>query len=99
MMATNTFNETLDTDLVPAVKPGSQRLMVVLHGLGDSMEGYRWLPEMLGLPWLNYLLVNAPDAYYGGHSWFDVPVSGPVEVPVVVEPVIMPVVPYVEVVV
>jgi phospholipase/carboxylesterase len=45
--------------------------MVVLHGLGDSMEGYRWLPQMLNLPWLNYLLVDAPDAYYGGYSWYD----------------------------
>jgi len=45
--------------------------MVVLHGLGDSMEGYRWLPGALRLPWLNYLLVNAPDFYYGGHSWYD----------------------------
>jgi phospholipase/carboxylesterase len=45
--------------------------MVVLHGLGDSIEGYRWLPQALGLPWLNYLLVNAPDAYYGGFSWYD----------------------------
>jgi phospholipase/carboxylesterase len=25
----------------------------------------------MGLPWLNYLLVNAPDGYYGGYSWFD----------------------------
>jgi len=23
------------------------------------------------LPWLNYLLVNAPDPYFGGFSWFD----------------------------
>jgi len=23
------------------------------------------------LPWMNYLLVNAPDEYYGGYSWFD----------------------------
>jgi len=23
------------------------------------------------LPWMNYLLVNAPDEYYGGFSWFD----------------------------
>jgi phospholipase/carboxylesterase len=42
----------------------------MLHGLGDSIEGYRWLPEALGLPWLNYLLVNAPDEYYGGYSWY-----------------------------
>jgi phospholipase/carboxylesterase len=45
--------------------------MVMLHGLGDSIEGYRWLPEALNLPWLNYLLVDAPDTYYGGFSWFD----------------------------
>jgi phospholipase/carboxylesterase len=23
------------------------------------------------LPWLNYLLVNAPDPYYGGFAWYD----------------------------
>lgn len=45
--------------------------MIVLHGLGDSMEGYRWAPEALRLPWMNYLLVNAPDGYYGGFSWYD----------------------------
>jgi phospholipase/carboxylesterase len=61
----------LESDMIPAAQAGSRRLLVALHGLGDSMEGYRWLPEMLALPWLNYLLVNAPDAYYGGYSWYD----------------------------
>lgn len=61
----------LESELIPARQAGSHRLMVMLHGLGDSIEGYRWLPEALGLPWLNYLLVNAPDPYYGGYSWFD----------------------------
>lgn len=61
----------LVTDFIPASQRESRRLMVVLHGLGDSMEGYRWLPEAMGLPWLNYLLVNAPDEYYGGYSWYD----------------------------
>ncbi len=46
--------------------------MVVLHGLGDSAEGYVWLPQAMRMPWLNYLLVNAPDDYYGGFSWFDI---------------------------
>jgi phospholipase/carboxylesterase len=61
----------LKTDLVAARDPESKRLLVVLHGLGDSMEGYRDVPNMLRLPALNYLLVNAPDPYYGGFSWYD----------------------------
>ena len=61
----------LDTDLVSAVEKDSRSLMVVLHGLGDSIEGYRWLPPALGLSWLNYLLVNAPDPYFGGFAWYD----------------------------
>jgi phospholipase/carboxylesterase len=63
----------LETDFVAAPEKDSKRLMLVLHGLGDSMEGYRFLPQMLRLPWLNYLLVNAPDAYYQGFSWYDFP--------------------------
>jgi phospholipase/carboxylesterase len=61
----------LHTELIPAREKNSRRLMVMLHGLGDSIEGYRWLPEAMRLPWLNYLLVNAPDEYYGGYSWYD----------------------------
>ena len=62
----------LTHELIPAAEADSKWLMVVLHGLGDSMEGYRWLPEAMGLPWLNYLLVNAPDDYHGGFSWYDI---------------------------
>ena len=61
----------LQSELIPAPQKNSRQLMVMLHGLGDSIEGYRWLPEALQLPWLNYLLVNAPDEYYGGYAWFD----------------------------
>lgn len=43
----------------------------MMHGLGDSVAGYRWLPAALQIPWLNYLLVNAPDPYFGGFSWYD----------------------------
>lgn len=45
--------------------------MVVLHGLGDSMEGYQWLPEGLRIPNLSYVLTNAPDPYYDGFSWYE----------------------------
>ena len=61
----------LRSELIPAEEPKSRRLLIMLHGLGDSIEGYRWVPEALNFPWLNYLLVNAPDPYYGGYSWYD----------------------------
>jgi phospholipase/carboxylesterase len=64
-------NEMLDHEMIPAQEKSSKKLMVMLHGLGDSIAGYRWLPEAMSLPWLNYLLVNAPDEYYGGFSWYD----------------------------
>ena len=63
----------LHGEFIPAAEKNEKRLLIWLHGLGDSVEGYRWLPEALNLPWLNYLLVNAPDEYYGGFSWFDYP--------------------------
>ena len=61
----------LDTQFIPAPEAKSDRLMVVLHGLGDSINGYTWLPPALKLPWMNYLFVNAPDHYFGGYSWYD----------------------------
>jgi phospholipase/carboxylesterase len=68
----------LDSLLVPAVEKDSRWLMVVLHGLGDSLAGYRWMPDALDLPWLGYRLVNAPDHYFGGYSWYDISgVPGP----------------------
>ena len=51
----------------------SQPLLVVLHGRGDSSEGFHWLAPQLGLRPLNYLLVNAPDPWYTGYSWYDLP--------------------------
>ena len=61
----------LTTRRISSEQAGSNTLMIVLHGLGDSLEGYLWLPEALGLPALNYLLVNAPDPYGDGYSWYD----------------------------
>src|SRR5215216_4267294 len=61
----------LKTEFYPAAERDSRDLMLLMHGLGDSTAGYRWAPEALRLPWLNYLLVNAPDPYYGGYSWYD----------------------------
>jgi len=55
----------------PAATPG--KLIVVLHGRGDSMAGFAWLPEALALPGVAYLFCNAPDEYFGGYSWYDLP--------------------------
>lgn len=67
----------LDTVFIPATEKKGSRLMLVLHGLGDSVEGYRWWPEAMNLPWLNYLLVNAPDPYYGGFAWYELENAAP----------------------
>ncbi len=59
---------------LPASKPGpEEKLLVVFHGLGDSLNGFTWMPSSLGIADLSYLLINAPDDYYGGFSWFDFP--------------------------
>ena len=63
--------QTLVHEFIPAKDTKPRCLWIMLHGLGDSIEGYRWLPEAMRLPWMNYLLVNAPDEYYGGYSWYN----------------------------
>jgi phospholipase/carboxylesterase len=60
----------------------SKQLMVVLHGRGDSAEGFVWLQEALEIDWLNYLLLNAPSPYYTGFSWYDLP---PAQLPGIVQ--------------
>ena len=54
-------------------KTPSNKLMVILHGRGDSAEGFRFFPQELGLPDVNYLLLNAPFEYFTGFSWYDLP--------------------------
>jgi phospholipase/carboxylesterase len=64
-------SSALETEFFPAQEKDSRALMIMLHGLGDSIDGYRWVPSMMNLPWMNYLLANAPDPYYTGFSWYD----------------------------
>jgi phospholipase/carboxylesterase len=63
----------LDCEWVPARRPDAHKLLVVLHGRGDSAAGFRWLPSALELAGVSYLLVNAPDPYFEGRSWYDLP--------------------------
>ncbi|MCW8821277.1 MAG: serine esterase, partial [Sulfurovum sp.] len=47
--------------------------MIILHGRGDSSQGFTFLPPYLNLDDMNYLLFDAPFEYYGGFSWYDLP--------------------------
>ncbi|QSZ42306.1 serine esterase [Sulfurimonas aquatica] len=51
----------------------SKKLMIILHGRGDSSEGFVGLPPFLGLDDMNYLLLDAPFEYYTGYSWYPLP--------------------------
>lgn len=57
---------------IPSEIP-SKKLMIVLHGRGDSSQGFTWMPQLLGLEEMNYLLLDAPYEYFGGRSWYDLP--------------------------
>lgn len=64
--------QCLKSEWLPA-KTESKKLMIVMHGRGDSPAGFHWLPGALGDASLNYLLLQAPDDYYTGYSWYDLP--------------------------
>ncbi len=51
----------------------TKQLVVVLHGRGDSANGFLWLQEALAIDSLDFLLLSAPNAYYVGFSWYDLP--------------------------
>ena len=62
----------LNNIFIPS-KIASKKMMVILHGRGDSSRGFTFLPSYLKLDDMNYLLLNAPYFYYGGFSWYDLP--------------------------
>ena len=59
------------TSYFEAAKETSARLMVILHGLGDSLDGFRWFPGALSLGRQNYLMINAPLPYDEGFAWYE----------------------------
>ena len=62
----------LDNIFIPSKTP-SKKLMIILHGRGDSSKGFTWLPPFLNLDDMNYLLLDGPYEYFGGCSWYDLP--------------------------
>jgi len=57
----------------PSLSGESKHLLVILHGRGDSAEGFEDFQQELQLPDLNILLLNAPDPSYTGWSWYGLP--------------------------
>ena len=54
-------------------KVPSKKIMIILHGRGDSSEGFTGLPPFLNIPDMNYLLLDAPFEYFTGFSWYQLP--------------------------
>ena len=65
-------NLPLDNIFIPSKVP-SKKVMIVLHGRGDSSEGFTILPELLKIEEMNYLLLDAPFEYFTGLSWYQLP--------------------------
>ena len=65
-------NLPLNNIFIPA-KTASKKLMIILHGRGDSSNGFTFLPSYLNLDDMNYLLLDGPYEYFGGCSWYDLP--------------------------
>jgi phospholipase/carboxylesterase len=64
--------EIFKSKFIAATKP-SNRLMIVLHGKGDSLRPFRHFDEEMGVPEMNYLLLNAPKRFLDGYSWYGDP--------------------------
>ncbi len=65
-------NLALDNIFIPSKTP-SKKLMIILHGRGDSSEGFKDFPPFLDIEEMNYLLLNAPFEYFTGYSWYQLP--------------------------
>lgn len=59
-------------EFIPARQP-SDKLMIVLHGKGDSLVPFREFDKELKMQDLNFLLLNAPQKFLGGYSWYKEP--------------------------
>jgi phospholipase/carboxylesterase len=68
MITTNHFK----SHFIPSAR-ASKRLMIVLHGKGDSLRPFKKFNEELDLTDMNFLLLNAPKKFLGGYSWYGEP--------------------------
>lgn len=68
MIETNLFI----SHFIPSLKP-SDKLMIVLHGRGDSIEPFMEFDKELKVDFVNFLLLQAPRKYHDGYSWYAEP--------------------------
>lgn len=70
------YTTEFDYELIPPKTwngPENSKLLVVLHGRGDSLKPFRHFDDELPLPGFTYLLLNAPRKYDGGYTWYPFP--------------------------
>jgi phospholipase/carboxylesterase len=66
-------SQQFESVFIPAsrgIPRARQKLLVVLHGKGDSLEAFRNVKHELKLPGFNYLVLNAPRKFAEGYSWY-----------------------------
>lgn len=59
---------------IPAVNKGmtnGHKIMMVLHGRGDTLDSYKTFTREINVTGLNYLLLNAPFTEFFGYTWYD----------------------------
>jgi len=54
----------------PAEIP-SNKLMILLHGRGGATKDFSWIAETFDFEDMHYLLLNAPNDYEDGYSWYE----------------------------
>ena len=62
----------LRSKFIPS-KRKSDKLLIVLHGRGDSMRPFYQFQDELKIPELNFLLLNAPRRFLSGWTWYGEP--------------------------
>lgn len=64
----------LEAFYIPAVNKGmtsGHKIMLTLHGRGDSLHSYKTLTQEINVTGLSYLLLNAPFTEMFGYTWYD----------------------------
>ena len=74
-MVQNLKTENFKYTYIPAVNFGknANKVMIVMHGLGDSKDSYTDFCKELNVSGLHYLVIDGPIPYFFGNAWYDPP--------------------------